>query len=539
MNWNDVYKSALLGTQRQPLHLATSEATNQSPVQNMVARLDSADPEGTLLGAVATFLFYQQAGRIPVVDWGTIPPACDTETLPRCSTHACLFLERMLNDEYRDVLPEWLAIVRTAGQRVPEEYLPALLEAGRTRTYLREHIPPVIGKRGVWLADCNPKWDYVLWQTPDFYVCDSADETQRSAKDELIETTWQTGPRLARLAMLRQLRGLDPARARELVMSTWKTEKTDDRKRFLEFFETGLSMDDEPFLEESLNDRKQELRTAATNLLARLPESRLSQRMRERAAPLLTFKHNRLRKPAIEVILPNVCDDAMVRDGIQCGAPMSFKAGEKAWWLSQILACVPPSFWYTQWDVSPDEMVQAALRSEWKNVFLYAWGRAACQVRDTACMQALWPAIVEQASKKNQESKNEATLLMKHLSPSFVENWIVQSINEHPEPLHAAHPAMWMLQQWMQTEHPWGEELTRRVVTSVRERLVAGFATQKGIFLDRDWLIRSAVFMAPTLLTEMASGWPVDSEGWKEYGGYIGTIIDVLEFRHEMRKSFV
>src|SRR5205814_2036045 len=118
--------------------------------------------------------------------------------------------------------------------RVPEESLPALLEIGRARPELRKSILSVIGKRGAWLASQNLYWDYAL--------------VAGEESDEAIETTWQTGSRTARVALLQRVRARDPQRARELIASTWREDKAADRTAFLETLREGLSMADEPFL---------------------------------------------------------------------------------------------------------------------------------------------------------------------------------------------------------------------------------------------------------------------------------------------------
>ena len=97
-----------------------------------------------------------------------------------------------------------------------------------------------------------------------------------------------------------------------------------------------MSLDDETFLEAALDDRRKEVRGAAADLLARLPESALRRRALERALPLLKFKSNKLRRKTIEVTLPEACDKAMQRDGVE-PKPGFRGVGEKAWWLQQML----------------------------------------------------------------------------------------------------------------------------------------------------------------------------------------------------------
>src|SRR5437762_1943286 len=77
---------------------------------------------------------------------------------------------------------------------------------------------------------------------------------------------WETSPRAARELLLQQLRSTDPARAREQLAQTWETEGADERAAFLATFRTGLSLDDEPFLESALDDRSKVVRRTAADL---------------------------------------------------------------------------------------------------------------------------------------------------------------------------------------------------------------------------------------------------------------------------------
>ena len=57
------------------------------------------------------------------------------------------------------------------------------------------------------------------------------------------------GRRGQRVEILRRLRKVDPAQAREWVAAVWKREKVDARVAFLETFEVGLGAEDEDLLE--------------------------------------------------------------------------------------------------------------------------------------------------------------------------------------------------------------------------------------------------------------------------------------------------
>src|SRR5262249_16912295 len=155
-----------------------------------------------------------------------------------------------------------------------------------------------------------------------------------------------------RVALLRQLRHSHPERAIALLQSTWPTDAPDDRVAFIAELEAGLSMQDEPFLEAALDDRRKDARRQAAELRMRLAESALVGGMGQRVGPRvrvektsgLKFK-KLLGKRSLEIDLPDACDDAMQRDGIEAKPPQG--VGEKSWWLQQMAGAVPPARWET------------------------------------------------------------------------------------------------------------------------------------------------------------------------------------------------
>ncbi|HEX5083719.1 MAG TPA: DUF5691 domain-containing protein, partial [Blastocatellia bacterium] len=301
--WTEITNTALIGCERKPLSLNGASGK----LGDLLGRLDQSDREGALFGAAAAVSLYVRAGSLSLKDEQPLPEASDPDDAPRCGEQSAIRLEMMLRGEYKELLPEWLAKTAAAGRRAPEELLTLLLNTGRTMEDISGEILSVLGARGRWLAAQNPDWAYAIG------VFD--------------ETLWETGSSQQRAAVLAELRKRDAARARELLASNWAQESPKDRADFLEALKYGLSIDDEAFLEAALDDRRKEVRGVAVDLLARLPESALRRRMIERVRPLITFKLNKLKRKTIEVTLPETCDKAMQRDGVDQ------KVDDPSWWL--------------------------------------------------------------------------------------------------------------------------------------------------------------------------------------------------------------
>ncbi|WP_244894215.1 DUF5691 domain-containing protein [Planobispora rosea] len=142
----------------------------------------------------------------------------------------------------------------------------------------------------------------------------------------------------------------------------------EDRAAFLELLGEGLSLDDEPFLEAALDDRRIEVRHRASELLTRLPDSRLGRRMAERAARRFAVARGRLN-----VDPPLECDAAMERDGIRPKPPRGM--GEQGWWLRQLVSRTPLAVWRDLLGHSPRELVRMKV-VDWGREVMAGWVRA-------------------------------------------------------------------------------------------------------------------------------------------------------------------
>jgi hypothetical protein len=70
--------------------------------------------------------------------------------------------------------------------------------------------------------------------------------------------------------------------------------------------------------------------------------------------------------------------------------PQDF-VGKRAWWLIQILACVPPSYWQSRFGIPPASLIQAAQQNDqWKSIIIDGWSRAATGFRDPQWASQLW-----------------------------------------------------------------------------------------------------------------------------------------------------
>ncbi|MFD0521244.1 DUF5691 domain-containing protein [Paractinoplanes durhamensis] len=264
--------------------------------------------ESTLLETAAIALTRRRAGLTPADASHAPIPAAPAETAPPLPEASGRRLIRILGEGVpggaqlaQELLAQWLAAAAARGGHVPPVVLPALLDAGRRNSLIRPALAQVAGRRGAWLAGMRADWRWLRDET----VAVPPSSEVRSAE------IWETGTVGERLGCLTELRAADPAGARELLAATWAQESSDDRARFVTALATGLSADDDAFLEQALDDRRKEVREAALDLLRTLPGSSLADRMAQRARATLRVEPHRLA-----VTPPDDLDTAMRRDGV-------------------------------------------------------------------------------------------------------------------------------------------------------------------------------------------------------------------------------
>ncbi len=314
MTWDSLLSTAMVGTGRRAV-----------PADLLAGIVDPSDvdadgPEATVLAAAAVLGAYRRAGRVPPAWHGERIPPAEPDPRPECSPTAAQVLELLLDRNVRIdggnelLTASWLRACAAAGRRAPAALLVTLLQLATTTPGLREAVAAVAGPRGTWLAARNRRWAWAMPAAPG----EAADR-------------FATATRTERLALLTSIRRADPARGRELVAQTWRSETAADRAGLLDALVTGLSDADEPFLESALDDRAATVRAAAAALLERLPGSRRAARMAARLQALTG--------PDGTVELPGRPDAAARRDGIANHREPGH--GPRASWLIQLVAAAP------------------------------------------------------------------------------------------------------------------------------------------------------------------------------------------------------
>ncbi|MFD9307328.1 DUF5691 domain-containing protein, partial [Streptomyces sp. NPDC060048] len=316
-----------------------------------------------------------------------------------------------------ELLPQWLAAAGQHGYRAPASLVPALLDAARARSDLRQQALALAGARGLWLARLNPDWRFALRGGSG-----AAGELPDATDAAGVERLWQEGLFAERVAVLGLVRAHEPAAAPRLLASTWASERAEDRLMFLDSLRAGLSADDEPFLEAALDDRSRNVRATAAELLSSLPASALAGRMAERALACVGPEG---------VTPPAGFDAGMLRDGVVERPPAG--RGERAWWLGQLVESAPLSCWPERFGgLGPAQIVALPMAEDWAEELHAAWCRAAVRQRDPAWSQALLgPASAPPAAGPATASLAERAKLLSILGEAERAAWVAEFVRSH------------------------------------------------------------------------------------------------------------
>lgn len=371
----EIKTTAIVGTAQKELDFAAVTGS----FGETLAKLDRADREKHLLSTAAVSSLWENAGKVLPIDKTDLPQVCEPETLAFLTGNLKQIYETLLNSSDKSLLPEFLELMKQHGKIIPPELLPLTFALVNSHLHshgrdFRRQIIPVAGHRGKWLARQNPHWRWV-------------------SVEESGEELFETGKTDERIFALEYLRNADVTKARELLQKSWKSESAKDRQRFLEIFDSHLIAADEDFLDEIWrSDKSSEVRRTAADLAARLPNSKLIEEMKHRAAEILLFnKGGFFSKLNIEVNYPNGFDSLDKKDvlnDVQLFLDES-SLGKKAANVVKILSFIQPEFWAETFSANRKDIIIAAVNSDWKAPLIFGFALAAERFSDAEWLKEI------------------------------------------------------------------------------------------------------------------------------------------------------
>ncbi|MBI1258196.1 MAG: hypothetical protein GC204_12055 [Chloroflexi bacterium] len=505
--WNDLLTTGLIGTERRALDLENLPES----FRELVAQLEGQDSERILLSLAGAATLQRRVGQTAPLDATPLLDPCDLNDLPPCSPRAGLLLQQILNlSQYAPLLPEWIALAARRGQRVSEEYLPRFLTA-LNRPAPPEHFYNIIGKRGRWLAQQNEGWSYAVLPQND--------------------TEWETASFPARLEYLRRLRASHPNHARALVESVWKSEKADNRSALIQTFEVSLTLEDEPFLEAMLDDRAGKVGLYAASVLKNLAASAYRQRIITRGQQFIHIhwqKQLLSRKLAIEITLPETCDESMIRDGIDQKPSTDSELGTRAYWLFSIATRLPSSFWLSD-DWSAPDLVQAISESDDSIKTYLHTALANVSGREHHDLLAL--ALLENA----EVAEGVKAQVLQAISPQLCENFLMRALDS--ERSSSSGKSIFEVTNLCKFGYTWSSPLTRSFLATLKQTLKARKRPHLSDAITAH-LSAYVTFFSPTCVEELRELANIETSRQSLWIKVVKQAVSTLEFRRNMDKEF-
>ncbi|MFT3879033.1 MAG: DUF5691 domain-containing protein [Gemmatales bacterium] len=398
-------KTALVGTAKY----SDIVVNDSHDVGSLISSMAIAANEERLLLAAGAYTIYQQAGFVPPIEVPMMQPAPPSQKVLR-SPRLIHLLDQAIQHQKTDLLQEFLKAMQQHLVELPHEVLPQALNT--TATGLREQLLPVLGERGRWLSQWNPRWH---WVAQGISAITNQDRTA-------LRRAWDEGKLAQRALALSIIRQADATEGRRWLEETLPQEKADARAVLVEHLQVGLSPDDEELLERLLDDRSDQVKQITASLLKQLPGSAFAQRMRTRAESML-----RKEGAALKTYPPDDLPKDWSRDGIPAKIPTG--RGKKAFWLEMIFSAVPLAHWTAHYGWSPEKLLAAIQQDEFADDVIQGWTRATelyptDNAARLAWAYALWNHWLlrwQQDKKKNQETLSRMITVLKLLPSGTAE----------------------------------------------------------------------------------------------------------------------
>ncbi|MGB1287521.1 MAG: DUF5691 domain-containing protein, partial [Aggregatilineales bacterium] len=365
-----------------------------------------ADAEYRLLHAAGMAHLRATGGYIPakqlVDDSSAVAPHDDAPYLSETALQ--LFYLITHRQFYPKLLTELTDRIVAGGYRIPEEYLPPILNSIEKP----HEFPALFRQRGVWMGR--------MMRFPGFFE-------DMGAVIAFSDEDWHSTNIGIRESYFRHLRQTDPDKARELLIASWDDETYSFRDMLVRMLNINLSVADEDVLEQLLPEyTRYTMFYVIFWMLYSLPDSQLHQDVNRRLAQQLRFS---TRTGTI-----------YIKDEDR---PVIQKAGYTVS-LHQAMTFVPAMFWMQLWDLDADALIQSIQYHDEETVFLYGWQQTARRTGDTNF-------IVRSLYLRGHIMKlPDIRELLSVLSPDVSSNLAAYWLETVEKPLDN-HPARVLLQQ--------------------------------------------------------------------------------------------
>ncbi|HMQ50052.1 MAG TPA: DUF5691 domain-containing protein [Saprospiraceae bacterium] len=504
MVWEDLAKTALLGTTRSQLSPPTLAALEQLGVDI------SGASAPVLLEAAALYQVLKKAA-FPLQPYTGETPSFvqTTATRPFPGNRSIQHLQSILSGKYLPALPEFLALLARQQQQIPYEHLPQIFYLCLNKKGLWAQIEPQLGEVERWLLQQNPDWIAM---------------TER--KDH---QNWSTASVEERCAMLRYLRRLDPATGLKQLQEVWISEDYKSKVLLLEELKRGLSLHDAPFLEDALNDSRKEVRKKAAEMTYLIPESAGYARLKA-----MVFSHLPLPSDLPRQKLPSTDKTNLEAQHFYLNKESRFKSGDRNNWFFDLLSLLSPNELSIHFGIEPSDCLRALVNSPFRAAYVQALAEAAYSHKN-----ASWAEAIVRHVWKNEAAlplnAEWITQLFTILPESVIRDMMWQYVQLFPGLLEEDAPIIhWMQQRSYALEGP----LCKTIINGFRTWLNEADSYYWNIWHYKK-VLQLLAWQCPVELWDFAkSGWNQRSPVWPRWEKEIDRFLRILEFRKQMNEAF-
>lgn len=442
LKWDELVPTALLGTGQRQLVIRS----NDDALAQLIERLPKKDQAGYLLSISGSLMLHELVGvSKPPPQFNLTESVAPEPDRPLATTAMVQHLQKLIEDRDIVILSEMLKRIADEQLRIPERLLPYLLSLGEKNNYSRPIIVEALDNRGRWLARHNDAWQYAILPELD--------------RDELA-ALWQKESEtlVKKRFLLRWYRGQNPAAARDLLNRTWRSLPESSRQNLLDCLRTNLSLEDEPFLERTLDDRQLTVRRKAQELLARLPGSSYSLRLQGYAEKMLIWHPT--REISLGYNMPTAYTHQLGRDGLVLPSERK-RMDTITKRLSRLFSGVPLDYWETQVASNRNEFLELVGKSGRERTIVNSLAMAANYQKRADWLLDLIPfSNFQKAVLKHIDLLNEDQLVE-----------IYRQMEQQPfyfEPLSRTNPLYDLLSSW---KRRWPAEIVPKMAELMAAQL--------------------------------------------------------------------
>lgn len=486
-SWNLIIKQLLLGSaQAGPLPKESQLQLEHWQLQH----IGQEQLELQYLQALAAQSLFKKAelplGQLPEEAPKTKKIQDEQQAAPQ---KASWMLQQILSRRQEELLPAWIDLAHSQNWRVAPDNLADILTFGSRHKELRPAIISVLGQTGRYLAQFKRSWSYAA--------------IKELQEEELAQADFSS-----LLFWLQQERRLAPQNALKVIQQYWKEWSKKQRLEVLELLHLQISKADEAFLEEVQNDRRQEIRQAAVELLLLLPHTALEKRMQTALEQLIQYDGELLKVAAPEKLTAQLKKDG-IREHYQ-----AFSEGKNSNWLAQMIASVAPSYWAKNWGLSPMACLQLALNSDYRQALIWGWSKAAHRLKDLDWLMAFHQLFMQNEPKGKQALFFSLEFLYYDLPSSFFNELAMAYLRASGKrSIDDEDPIMQLL---LQEGQSWEAELGRQVLEAMKISLAQGFSVFQW---NHKTLLKRAAFALDESLfedKELLNNWPQLDYSWQK-----------------------